>query len=222
LGKFSGCLSELAGQEVREQVMAGSEALSDRATRAEVIAWTQRAMRRLEESVDSATARAILEGCACRYPTENLHEARETYAGTGDIDRVHRMLQEQFESFMLDVLVLDPADAEAVLSKGWGLAGVRDGNRIIATKIPKSGYLVEYLHEQDPERRRQIYCHCPRIRDAVQRGETIPATYCSCGAGYYRAIWEEILQQPVRVEVLESILAGGEVCTIAIHLPPGT
>ncbi|HUT21312.1 MAG TPA: hypothetical protein VM366_19345 [Anaerolineae bacterium] len=47
----------------------------------------------------------------------------------------------------------------------------------------------------------------------------IPEIYCYCGAGYYKGIWEAILGQPVRVEVLESVLKGGDVCTIAIDLP---
>jgi predicted hydrocarbon binding protein len=44
-------------------------------------------------------------------------------------------------------------------------------------------------------------------------------TYCYCGAGYYQAIWQEILQRPVEVEVRQSVLQGDDVCTIAIHLP---
>jgi len=44
-------------------------------------------------------------------------------------------------------------------------------------------------------------------------------TYCYCGAGFYKGIWEEILQEPVEVEVLESVLKANEVCKIAIHLP---
>jgi len=47
----------------------------------------------------------------------------------------------------------------------------------------------------------------------------ISTTYCYCGAGFYKGIWEEILQRPVEVEVLESVLSGGEVCKIVIHLP---
>jgi hypothetical protein len=31
--------------------------------------------------------------------------------------------------------------------------------------------------------------------------------------------WEEILQQPVEVEILESVFGGDEVCKIAIYLP---
>ena len=50
-------------------------------------------------------------------------------------------------------------------------------------------------------------------------GEGLPASYCYCGAGYYKGIWEEVLQRPVEVEVLESVLDGGDVCRVAITLP---
>lgn len=219
LGKLARCLAELAGDEVREQVMAGSEGLSDQSDRDEVIAWTQQAVGRLEALVDGSLAKEVMLGCACRYPVEDLQAAREAYAGSGDVDRVHRMLQAQFESFLVDTLGLDDEMVGEVVSRDWGLAGVRDGDRIMATKIPKSGYLAAYLRETDPERKRQTYCHCPRVRDALQREATIPATYCYCGAGYYKGIWETILGQPVRVEMVRSVLSGDDVCTIAIHLP---
>jgi hypothetical protein len=93
------------------------------------------------------------------------------------------------------------------------------GDTIIATKIPKSGYLVEYMRETDPKTKRQYYCHCPRIRDALKSGAAISPTYCYCGAGFYRGIWEEILGRPVQVELLESVLQGDDVCKIAIKLP---
>ncbi len=57
------------------------------------------------------------------------------------------------------------------------------------------------------------------MRDALRLREPLSRTYCYCGAGFYKGIWEEILQVPVEVEVLESVLAGGEVCRIAISLP---
>jgi predicted hydrocarbon binding protein len=57
------------------------------------------------------------------------------------------------------------------------------------------------------------------VREVLKTSDTISPTYCYCGAGFYKGIWEEILQQPVEVEVLKSILNGDDVCTIAIHLP---
>jgi hypothetical protein len=99
-----------------------------------------------------------------------------------------------------------------------GLAGKLEGDAIIATKIPKSGYIREYFAEKDIVKKRAIYCHCPRIRDALKTSTEISPTYCYCGAGYYKGIWEEILQRPVKVELLESVLKGDEACKIAIDL----
>jgi len=75
------------------------------------------------------------------------------------------------------------------------------------------------MKESYPEKKRQYYCHCPIVRDVIKVSETISPTYCYCGAGYYKGIWEEILQEPIEVEVLESVLKGDEVCKIAIYLP---
>jgi hypothetical protein len=161
----------------------------------------------------------VLTGCACQYPKADLQDVRQRYEATGDVDLALGMLQDRFESFLTDTLELDGELIEEVVGRGWGLAGVRVGDTIVATKIPKSGFLVEYMNETDPERKRQYYCHCPRIRDLLKSGDSLSPTYCYCGAGYYKGIWEEILQQPVEVEVLESVLQGDEVCRIAVHLP---
>ena len=67
------------------------------------------------------------------------------------------------------------------------------------------------MQESDPQRKRQLYCHCPRIRDVLQSGAYLSPTYCYCGAGYYKGLWEEITQRQVEVEVLESVLDGGDV-----------
>ena len=219
LAKFSGGLDEIAGKEIRVKVMQGSEGLSSDSSRQEVIAWSREAMERLESLVDEEGRKSIMTGCACRYPESGLQDIRKEYEATQDIDVAHRMLQERFEAFLSDTLELDDELVAEVVGRGWGLAGIRQGDTIIATKIPKSGYLVQYMQEIDPEKKRQVYCHCPRVRDALKTGVTISPAYCYCGAGFYKGIWEEILQEPVEVEVLKSVLKGDQVCTIAVHLP---
>ncbi len=199
--------------------MKGNGKLSSHSSRQEVIGWTKKAMERLESLADEDKRKTTMTGCACQYPKSALQEERKTYQETKDIDLVHQMLQEQLESFLKGTLELDEELIEEIIKRGWGLAGVKKGNTIIATKIPKSGYLVEYMKETDPEKRRQYYCHCPRVRDALKTHETISSTYCYCGAGFYKGIWEEILQKPVEVELLESVLKGDDVCKIALYLP---
>ena len=219
LAKFSACLDEIAGERIRKEVLRGSEGLSSRSSRQEVIDWSRGAMERLESLVDEEKSKRIMTGCACQYPKSALQEMRRRYEATRDVDLVHQMLQEQFESFLRGTLQLSDGLIEEIVEKGWGSAGVKKGNTIIATKIPKSGYLVAYMEEKDPEVRRQYYCHCPRIREVLKTSATISPIYCYCGAGFYKGIWEEILQQPVEVEVLESVLGGGEVCKVAVCLP---
>lgn len=219
LAKLAGCLDAIAGEAIRREVMKGSEGLSSHSGRHEVITWSRAAMERLDSLVDEGKRRAIMTGCACQYPKSGLQEARKAYEETGDVDLVHRKLEEQFEAFLRDSLELSEALVEEIVARGWGLAGVKRGDTIVATKIPKSGYLVQYMEESDPEKKRQYYCHCPRIRDALKTSETISPTYCYCGAGFYKGIWEEILQQPLEVEVLESVLKGDDVCKIAVRLP---
>lgn len=218
-GKFADCLEEIAGQDVRSQVMQGGEKLSAASRSQAVIVWSQGAMERLERLVDEDKWRAIMTGCACQHPKESLSKIRRYYRASHDINGAQCMLQEQFEAFLASLPGITQAMIDEIVGNGWGLAGIRLGNTIIATKIPKSGFLVEYMQEQDPQKKRQLYCHCPRIRQALQTGAAISPTYCYCGAGFYKGIWEEILSQPVEVEVLETLLDGGDVCRVAIHLP---
>ena len=176
-------------------------------------------MERLDSLVDEEDRKQIMTGPACQYPKASLREIRERYEETKDIDLAHQMLQEQFESFLTETMQLDDEMVEEIVRRGWGAAGVRQGDTIIATKIPKSGFLVEYMNETDPQKKRQLYCHYPRIRDVLKSSDTLSPTYCYCCAGFYRGIWEEILGQPVVVELPESVLKGDEACKVAAYLP---
>ncbi|NIN00242.1 MAG: hypothetical protein GTO24_19845 [candidate division Zixibacteria bacterium] len=219
LSKFSDCLHTIAAEEIRKKVLQGSDKLTSASSKTEIIDWTKEAMKRLDTLVDEEKRIQIMTGCACRYPESDLQEIKKAFQETKNIDVVHGMLQEKFVSFLKNTLGPDDQLVEDIMNRGWGLAGIRKGNAIIATKIPKSGNLTQYMKEKDPGKKRVLYCHCPRISDAIASKRKISPTYCYCGAGFYKGIWEYILQQPVKVEVLESVLKGDDVCKIAIHLP---
>jgi hypothetical protein len=217
LDKFAHGVSEFAGEVEGNALLAGSESLSSFSSQQEIVEWTQQALACLDDMVDEETGRQILLRCACRYPRADLQEIRAAYQATQDLVLAHQLLQTLFESFMRSILSGRQDLVQEVIDRGWGVAGIRQGPTIVATKIPESGNLVAYFEESDPARRRQLYCHCPRVRDLVATGGTLSPTYCYCGAGFYRDIWEEIVQCPVRVEVLETVLQGGDVCRFAIH-----
>jgi hypothetical protein len=216
--KLSRAVESAAGAEIRDLVLQGGEGLTQETGSAEKIIWTCGALDLLAENTDEETGREILTSCACRYPVEDLQDVKEAYQSSGNLDLAVEMLQEKFIHFTREILELEEELIDKINSLGWGLAGRRDGNTIITTKIPKSGFLVDYFNQTDPEEKRRTYCHCPRVRDGVGLEPALPEVYCYCGAGFYQGIWEEILGEPVRVEVLESVMSGGDVCKIAIHL----
>ena len=216
--KLAQAVDDLAGTELRNQVMAGGEELQDPSTSREKLLWTCEALEILTGEEGEETSQEALTRCHCSYPVENLQDVKTLYQETGSVDLVLEALQAKFEGFLRETLELEEELVEIIVQRGWGLAGVREGERILATKIPKSGYLREYFQTDDPLEKRRLYCHCPRVRDQVGAEPNLPQTYCYCGAGFYRGIWEEILGKPVRIEVLESVMTGGDVCQIAVYL----
>lgn len=203
----------------RDRVLTGGELLTMESSTKDKVIWSCGMLNRLEEVADEKARQDIMTGCACQYPKADLEDARDIYLKTGDVDQVINLLQANFEGFLRDILKLDEDLINELIHKGWGVAGVREGRKIISTKIPKSSYIVEYFEAEDPQEKRKLYCHCPRVRDSVGDNPQLPLEYCYCGAGFYKGIWETILQVPVQVEVLESVMMGGDVCKIAIPLP---
>ncbi|MFH1852497.1 MAG: hypothetical protein ABIA75_09140 [Candidatus Neomarinimicrobiota bacterium] len=143
--KFGSALDAVAGPEIRRQIATGNENLSDESTTVEIIEWSCAAMARLDRSLPAITCRAVMTRCACHYPVENLEPIAAYYRNTADLAGAQRLLQAQFESYLRNVLELDATAVDWIVAQGWGAAGIIDGERIIATKIPKSGNLMEYL-----------------------------------------------------------------------------
>jgi len=63
-------------------------------------------------------------------------------------------------------------------------------------------------------------CFCSMVKDAILKGEEISPTFCNCSAGWFVQVWEFILGQTLRVDVVEDVLHGADRCIFAIHLPP--
>jgi len=218
LKKFSTSVESVVTEEKKKEILDGSAVLSEHSSRDEVFSWTENALMKLNKIVDKETQKHIMLRCACHYPSRDLDDLKTLYSKTKDIKLVHNKLQEKFEQF-LSSLNIKQRYKEEILKRKMGLAGNLENNYIIATKIPKSAYIASWFEEEDKNKKRQIYCHCPRIRDVlIDQEKKLPEIYCFCGAGYYQNIWETILQRPVKVEVIESVISGGDVCKIKIHL----
>jgi hypothetical protein len=189
--------------------------------------YTKKLIPRLQETLgDKRCAEFLNQGLRDRYEQSRKPD-REKFLKSKDIDeflrnRRHEYIKELEEHHKKESLYFTQEITREVLEfiKNDSLIGVglREGDRIIVKKIPHMA--KEYLAEPDEQKKKYFYCHCPWVKEALLESEQpIPPVFCNCSAGYYKAYWEIVLDQPIEVDVVESILDGGDVCTFAVHLP---
>lgn len=97
------------------------------------------------------------------------------------------------------------------------LSGERRGNTIYHTKIP---YMVqEYLDAKDVKMKRYYACHCAWARESILKGDEVSSEFCYCSGGFTKQPWEAALDQPLKFEMVKSVLKGDDECSFIIHLP---
>ncbi len=183
----------------------------------ENVKWTREAMEGLL-SIDPEDRIDILTGCTHRLPDEYLQDLMEVWDRTHDLDELHSYWKERFLR-NLDRWFgnLDDRHLRFIRENDWGEAGRKEGNVILATKMPSSAR--EYFETDDPVERRYLYCHCPRIRSAVREGgDKLLANFCYCGAGFYKHNWERVTGKRVKVELVSSVLGGDDRCQFRITI----
>lgn len=60
----------------------------------------------------------------------------------------------------------------------------------------------------------QCYCQL----GVKETEEPISKTYCNCSLGWMKSLFKTLLDKPVEVEILESIVSGGKACRFVINL----
>ena len=199
--KLAENLECFAGEAVRREVMADSERFP-LCSAHEKATWFKGAMERLDSIVgDEDTRRDIMITVGDQFPRTRIQMLRDVYQRTGDLDG------------LLEIMRADRTLGDL----SWYEVPIREGNFIHVTKDPYSP--EEYQKATDENEKRAAYCHCGRLREAIRTGMTMSRTYCYCGAGWYKQLWEGILGQPVRVEVVKSVLQGDDRCSFTIQLP---
>ncbi len=191
-------VERILGGEARQQVMAGIERITPESSPEEYAEWIRGAMDVVDSLTDDPEDKyQVLSCCAHVFPEERIARLRSIYERSREIDDV---LQEMYE---------DP---------DWYEDPVRVGSVLHMRKVPYDP--AGYEQGATPVERRRAYCHCEFVRPYLEQVPSrMSPTFCLCGSGWYRRLWEGILGQPVKVEHVETLLQGHDQCTLAITLP---
>lgn len=210
LHKLKTGLKNIGKEELFDKLLAAKENET-------MISWSKKLMQKLSEELSQQEIENVMCECACRRPKDDMLELQKEYAKTADIKSIHQKMQKTFEKFIKEYKQLSDEQIDMINELGMGMAGKLENNVITVSKIPKEFH--KYFATEDEKMKKYYYCHCPRIREVLLSEEkSIDVNYCYCGAGFYKDIWEFILQKPVKVELIESIMQGNDVCKIKIYL----
>jgi hypothetical protein len=215
------------GAELRDEIFAGIGVAPYGIPTPDKPAYVQPVLRRLEARVGEAACQEFLSASLRDLPDDYYLHEREKYRQAENIDAYLRQRKDAFlaelEACQRDGrLFFSQEITEEVLDfvrNDPEMGGGRwEGNVIYEVKIPYQ--TKQYLEATDPTLKRYYGCHCPWARSALINQDVQPAdTFCYCSGGFHKKPWEVIFEQPLRVEVLESILKGDERCRFAIYLP---
>jgi effector-binding domain-containing protein len=191
-------IEKVLGPAARAQIMAGIERITPESSLETYTEWIRGAMDRLDSLTNDREEKyQIVSCCAHVFPDERIAHLRATYEQRRQIDDV---LREMYK---------DP---------DWYEDPVRKGNVIHMRKVP---YDPEgYEKGATPVERRKAYCHCRFVRPYLDEVPSkLSPTFCWCGSGWYKRLWENILGQPIKIEHIETLIKGNDQCTLTITLP---
>ncbi len=222
-------LAAMVGEDLRDIIFEDMPLPPLGLSRREKARYTYRIMRRLEEIFEESMCRRLLDDSLHNLPNKYYASAKTDFYVTceGDMDRYLLFKRQKFIESLKDhfdrgELFCGQEITEEVIgfveSNVEIGGGVREGSIIYETKIPAN--TKAFLAETDPQLKKYHYCHCPWAKESLRSGAlTVPATFCQCSAGFQKRPYEFIFDQPLKAEVLQSLLNGDPVCRFAIHLP---
>lgn len=224
---FSKRLTEEFGEEIRNIIFKDTELPPLGSYPQKKPETTKELMEKFLENVDKKNCVEFLaNGLRGKY-TEAYKKPREQFLKTKNFDDFLKLRHQDYiktleknhkEGTLFYTQEVDQQVIDYVKNDQSIETGIREGNKVIIKKTP---YMIkQYLNETNEQKKQYYYCHCPWIREAfLKEDQPVPPIFCNCSAGYFKNYWEAVLDQPVKVQLLSSVLNRDKSCTFALHLP---
>ena len=185
-------------------------------------------MKRLEEKLGEEKTIELLAPCLYGRPLEPIKKDREVFLRINDIDEflkekkqesIKTAQKHQKEGTLLYAQYVDEEVVEYIKDNLTITPGIREGDKIIATKTPYQ--IKKFLNAENERMKRYYSCYCAWVRGAIKNGteKEISPNFCYCSTGFTKKYWDVIFDQPIKIDLIESPLSGALECKFAIHIP---
>ncbi len=167
----------------------------------------------IEERVGEATKEGLAQACDA-YPTLTtpLQKARCVKGMMDALDQAvdiptRQTIMETCGRRCIGTSILDKARQLAKTARDMDdmLAQLNQAH-LGGGHLRREGAMIHALYD---------HCYCGSVNKST---EPFSPTYCYCSCGWYRQLFETLLERPVEVELLSSIIQGDENCRFLIHI----
>lgn len=190
--------------------------------------FTKEIMKRMEERIGEEKTIELLSPCLHGRPVEPIKRDREDFLKLKNIDKflelkkkefIERLQKHRDDGTLEYAQYVDDEVIEYVKNSRTITPGIREGDKIIVTKIPYQ--MQKFLNTEDERMKRYFSCYCAWVRGAIKKGkeQDISKNFCHCSAGFFKQYWDIIFDQSVIVEPIETPLTGALECKFAVHIP---
>lgn len=206
-------LDAAGGETIRREIIGDGAGLSSSSNPGAKARWVAGMIERMQAHFDAEQCQQIMSHCSCAFSQSLIRQFKQAYTiGGGLADVVEAMRAEQRESIIknlgADQALTQLAENELFMHS----PELCEDGSILHTGRPY--HPKAYLLASDDQGRRQHMCHCGWINGS--KGE-IPVAFCGCGTGFYRILWESLLDAPVTVTVESTVFSGGQYCQMRVN-----
>ena len=189
--------------------------------------FTKAILKRLEENLGREKIVELISPCLHGRPPDDIEGDKkllEELGLDGFLQKKHQDLVKRLEKHRNDGTLefaqkIDDEIVQYVRENQVIAEGIREGDIIYVSKLPYQ--MREFLNAKNDNLKRYFICYCPWVRGAIKNGteKDITEDFCNCSAGWYKLYWDQLFEQPVRIEPVKTALKGDFECKFVIHIP---
>ncbi|UCH03346.1 MAG: GyrI-like domain-containing protein [Candidatus Thorarchaeota archaeon] len=191
--RFKDRTRKVLGEQKGSMVLEGSKKITPLSSAEERSDWVVTAIERLDRIADEDQKCQVIAKCAHDRPVEDIQRFKEIFDKTQDIDEVLRAYGKD---------------------QPWVEKPYREDQILYTSKPPSD--LEAYAKARTQDEIIKAYCYCPIVKAALER---MPRIFCYCGAGWAEQLWNEVLGEPLKIDIVSTVVDGGKLCKFAVYLP---
>ena len=219
-------LEKVVGKQRKEKIVSSFPIPELGTNLVKITEYTEGLMERLKDQLTEKELLLVLTDNHHQIPRNAFDQEKIYYEASSSLEAylkdLHERKVEELKSFEQSGRVwyeqeITPEVVEFVKDNQEIMSAVLVDDKLYITKIPYD--TPKYLHAESAKEKAYYMCHCPFARESILKNNVkIDPKWCYCSAGFTKLPFDVVLDTDLKIECLNSALAGDPICRFSISL----